>query len=201
MPTRYRPARSPRERRHAGRPPAGRGRTRHRAERSSPAALVVAGIAAGLAAGTKLSFLAPVAALTVGVVAIAPRTTRLRAAALWALPMLAAGGYWYARNLIAVGNPIPYIGSIGPISLPAPVRDFQLRPDFAVVHYWNDTGVWRHWFVPGPPRVVRDALAGDPGGHARRSAVFAIWRGARADPAGPGRLRARHRGRLRVHAR
>ena len=115
----------------------------------APAALAVAGIAAGLAAGTKLSFLAPVAALTVAVIAIAPRTARLRAAALWGVPMLAAGGYWYARNLIAVGNPIPYIGSLGPISLPAPVRDFQLRPDFAVVHYWNDTEVWRDWFGPG----------------------------------------------------
>jgi hypothetical protein len=113
------------------------------------AALAVAGIAAGLAAGTKLSFLAPVAALTVAVIVIAPRTTRLRAAALWAIPMLAAGGYWYVRNLIAVGNPIPYVGSLGPISLPAPVRDFQLRPDFAVIHYWNDTEVWRNWFGPG----------------------------------------------------
>ena len=68
----------------------------------------------GLAAGTKLSFLAPVAALTVAVIVIAPRTTRLRAAALWGIPMLAAGGYWYVRNLVAVGNPIPYIGSLGP---------------------------------------------------------------------------------------
>ena len=68
---------------------------------------------------------------------IAPRTTRLRTAALWIVPMLAAGGYWYVRNLIAVGNPIPYVGSVGPISLPAPVRDFHLRPDFAVVHYWT----------------------------------------------------------------
>ncbi|HXF00318.1 MAG TPA: hypothetical protein VN458_08215 [Solirubrobacterales bacterium] len=115
----------------------------------APAVLAVAGIAAGLAAGTKLSFLAPVAALTIAVVVIAQRSTRLRAAAFWGIPMLAAGGYWYVRNLIAVGNPIPYIGSLGPISLPAPDRDFQLRPDFAVVHYWNDTDVWRHWFAPG----------------------------------------------------
>jgi hypothetical protein len=142
----------------------------------APAALAVAGLAAGLAAGVKLSFLAPVAALTVGVVVIAPRATRLRTAALWGVPTLAAGGYWYARNLIAVGNPIPYVGSVGPVSLPAPVRDFQLRPDFAVVHYWNDTDVWRHWFVPGLhesfgtlwPVTLAGMLA---------VAVFAIWRG------------------------
>jgi len=141
-----------------------------------PAALAVAGIAAGLAAGIKLSFLAPVAALTVGVVVIALRTTRLRVAALWGIPMVAAGGYWYVRNLIAVGNPIPYIGSIGPISLPAPVRDFQLRPDFAVVHYWHDTDVWRHWFAPGLhesfgtlwPLTLTGMIA---------VAVFAVWRG------------------------
>ena len=142
----------------------------------APPALSIAGLAAGLAAGVKLSFLAPVAALTVAVVVIAPRAARLRSAALWGLPMLAAGGYWYARNLIAVGNPIPYIASVGPISLPAPARDFQLRPDFAVVHYWNDTGVWRHWFAPGLdesfgtlwPLTVAGMIA---------VAVFALWRG------------------------
>ena len=94
-------------------------------------------------------------------IVIAPRTTRLRATLVFGIPMLAAGGYWYLRNLIAVGNPIPYIGSVGPISLPAPVRDFQLRPDFSVFHYWNDTSVWTNWFVAGAPRVVRHPVAGD----------------------------------------
>ena len=92
------------------------------------------------------------------------------------VPTLATGGYWYVRNLFAVGNPIPYVGSVGPISLPAPVRDFQLRPDFAVVHYWNDTDVWRHWFAPGLhdsfgtlwPLTLAGMLA---------VAVFALWRG------------------------
>ncbi len=139
-------------------------------------ALAIAGIAAGLAAGTKLSFLAPAAALTVGVVVIAIRGERVRAALLWGIPMVAAGGYWYVRNLVAVGNPIPYIGSIGPISLPAPLRDFHLRPDFAVVHYWSDTDVWREWFVPGLHHSFGTlwpvALAG-----MLAAAVFVIWRG------------------------
>ncbi len=142
----------------------------------APAALAFAGLAAGFAAGVKLSFLAPVAALTVAVIVIAPRTTRLRATLVFGIPMLAAGGYWYLRNLIAVGNPIPYIGSVGPISLPAPVRDFQLRPDYAVVHYWNDTNVWTNWFAPGlhesfgtlwPATLL--AMLG--------VAIYAIWRG------------------------
>jgi hypothetical protein len=139
-------------------------------------ALVVAGIAAGFAAGVKLSFLAPVAALTVGVILIAPAASRLRATVAFIVPMLVGGGYWYLRNLIAVGNPIPYIAHIGPISLPAPARDFQLRPDYAVVHYWNDTGVWSHWFAPGLhesfgtlwPATLIGMLA---------TAAFAIWRG------------------------
>ena len=142
----------------------------------APAALAMAGIAAGFAAGVKLSFLAPVAALTVGVIVIAPGSARLRATLAFVIPSLVAGGYWYLRNLIAVGNPIPYIGHIGPISLPAPVRDFELRPDYAVVHYWNDTGVWSHWFAPGLhesfgtlwPATLIGMLA---------TAIFAIWRG------------------------
>jgi hypothetical protein len=145
--------------------------------RIAPAALAFAGIAAGFAAGVKLSFLAPVTVLTVAAIVIAPRATRLRAAIVFGIPMLAAGGYWYLRNLIAVGNPIPYIGSIGPISLPAPVRDFQLRPDYAVVHYWNDTSVWAHWFAPGLhtsfgtlwPATLLGMLG---------VGVYAIWRGA-----------------------
>ena len=132
-------------------------------------------------------------------IVIAPRTTRLRAAALWGIPMLAAGGYWYVRNLIAVGNPIPYVGSLGPISLPAPVRDFQLRPDFAVVHYWNDTEVWRHWFGPGLddsfgtlwPLTLAAMLA---------VAVLALWRGREPILRALGACRGRDRDRLRVHA-
>ena len=111
------------------------------------APIAVAGVAAGLAAGTKLSFLAPVLALFVGVVVIAAKGTRARTAIVFALPALAAGGYWYARNLVAVGNPIPFT-TWGPLGLPAPERTLELRPGFSVAHYFGDGEVWSDWFVP-----------------------------------------------------
>jgi hypothetical protein len=143
--------------------------------RLGTAGLAVAGIAAGLAAGTKLSFLAPVLALLVGLTIIAPRGKRLRAAAWFALPAFAAGGYWYVRNLIAVGNPIPYTG-FG-VGLPAPERDFELRPGYSVFHYVTDTDVWSEWFFPGldesfgllwPLTIAAFAGAG----------LYALWRGS-----------------------
>ncbi len=139
------------------------------------AALAVAGIAAGLAAGTKLSFLAPVIALFVGVVAIAGSGARVRAAATFAIPAFAAGGYWYVRNLIAVGNPIPFTG-FGPLDLPTPERSLELRPGFSVFHYATDTRVWSDWFFPGLddsfgvlwPLVLAAFLG---------AGVYALWRG------------------------
>ena len=113
------------------------------------AAIAIAGLAMGIAAGVKLSFLPPAAVLTIAVVAIAQRGERVRTFFAWTLPMIAAGGFWYARNLVAVGNPIPYIHHLGPISLPGPVRDFSLRPGYAVSHYFGDTSVWNNWFFPG----------------------------------------------------
>ena len=119
-------------------------------ERARPCpALAIAGLAMGIAAGIKLSFLTPAAVLTVGVILIARRGERVRTGAAWILPMALTGGFWYLRNLVAVGNPIPYIHHLGPISLPGPVRDFSLRPGYAVSHYFTDTNVWGDWFFPG----------------------------------------------------
>jgi hypothetical protein len=104
-------------------------------------------LAAGLAAGTKLSFLAPVVALWLGLIVIT-RGRRLSTALWFGLPAALTGGYWFVRNLIAVGNPIPYT-SFGPLHLPMPERTFELRPGFSVFHYATDTRVWSDWFFPG----------------------------------------------------
>jgi hypothetical protein len=110
------------------------------------AAIVLAAVAAGLAAGVKLSLLAPVFALTVGVIAIAPRGRRGATAARWLIPLLIAGGYWYARNLIAIGNPLPWT-SLG--VLPTPAAPRQHHTGFAIAHYLASSGAWNRYFGPG----------------------------------------------------
>ncbi|HEX5608972.1 MAG TPA: hypothetical protein VFX45_02640 [Solirubrobacterales bacterium] len=110
--------------------------------------LAAAGVAVGLAAGTRVTALPMAAALSLMVLVLAPAGRRWAAAAWWFLPAFAAGGYWYLRNLVVAGNPLPEIGSIGPVSLPHPERLQEGRPDFSIAHYATDTAVWRDYFGP-----------------------------------------------------
>jgi hypothetical protein len=138
--------------------------------------LAAAGLAVGLAAGTKFTVFAIAAALTVAVLVLAPSGRRRRAAAWWFVPALAGGGFWYLRNLIAAGNPLPVVAHIGPITLPHPQGLDTLRPDFSIAHYATDTGVWSSYFAPGLhdqfgllwPLVVAGAVV---------AALLALFRG------------------------
>jgi hypothetical protein len=107
---------------------------------------VLGGIAAGLACSTKLSMLAAVAALTVAVLAAAPRGTRRTAAIRWLVPLALLGVFWYLRNLIAVGNPVPWINVPG---LATPAVPLQAHTGFTIVHYATNTHVWSAYFAPG----------------------------------------------------
>jgi hypothetical protein len=115
----------------------------------STGALVVTGLAAGLAAGTKLNFLLPAGVLVVGLAMIASRGGRLRALAAAGLAALAGGGYWYLRNLAHTGNPLPWIKHLGPITLPAPEQALGGREGHSVFGYLTDGSVWSDWFLPG----------------------------------------------------
>ncbi len=110
---------------------------------------MLAGIAAGLAASVKLTFLIPVAAIAVGVVVFSGRGRRLTTAWVMGLSMLVVGGYWYLRAAIKTGgNPIPQIG-FGPLHLPTPDQmPLDPRPRFAVAHYLTDPTIYRRWFFP-----------------------------------------------------
>jgi hypothetical protein len=111
--------------------------------------LVLAGIAAGLAASVKFTFLVPVAAIAVGVVVFSGKGRRWTSAWVMAVPMLVVGGYWYLRAVIKTGgNPIP-ITKFGPLQLPTPDQmPLDPRPRFAVAHYLTDPTIYRRWFFP-----------------------------------------------------
>ena len=106
-----------------------------------------AAAAAGLALGTKDTMIVPALALAVGAVAISTPGARLRQALIWAAGLTVFGGYWYARNLVRIGNPVPSVSlHLGPFSLPTP---HITTPLASVAHYLTDRHVWKTVFLPG----------------------------------------------------
>ena len=111
-------------------------------------ALIVAGLAAGLALGTKLNLLAPFAFLTLGVIVVSAGY-RWRATWIWIASSLVTGGFWFVRNMVNAANPLPWIDG-GP--LPGPDQlDINIRHPANVAHYLfpPDGDVIRHHLIPG----------------------------------------------------
>ncbi len=120
-----------------------------RSRRALPTgALLVVGLSIGLAAGTKLNFLLPAAVLVLGLTALAPSGSRWRTLLASGGMALAGGGYWYLRNLIQAGNPLPWIHRLGPIDLPSPEQALGGREAHSVFSYLTDGSVWSDWFLP-----------------------------------------------------
>lgn len=115
----------------------------------STGALLCVGLAIGLAAGTKLNFLFPAAVVVLGLTALAPPGARWRALLCAGGMALAGGGYWYLRNLIHAGNPLPWIHHLGPIDLPSPEQALGGREAHSVFSYLTNGSVWSDWFLPG----------------------------------------------------
>jgi hypothetical protein len=131
----------------------------------APGALAIAALACGLAIGTKVTMLVPVGIITVAVLASGRPGFRSRAA-IWLGGLLTTGGFWYLRNLIHSGNPLPWI-DFGP--LPGPHQeDLYPRAAHSVAHYVADSNAWTNFFFPGLsetlgplwPLVVFAAFAG-----------------------------------------
>jgi hypothetical protein len=139
-------------------------------------ALVVAGLAAGLALGTKLTVVPPVLALTLGAIWVAGKGFRLRAAGAWIGAMAVGGGYWYARNLIVSGNPFPW-QDIGPIHH---AEALQGRHPYAIVHYATDTDVWGKYFTPALHERLGDLWPAYLG-LAVIAVLLVLWRGGRIE--------------------
>lgn len=110
--------------------------------------LAIAGLSIGLAAGTRLSFLAPASALLIGIPAIVAAGRRRRALLAFSGPLIAGCGFWYLRNVALAGNPLPWFRSLGPLRLDGPEQGLGGRPQHSVLEYLGDGSVWRHWFGP-----------------------------------------------------
>lgn len=109
--------------------------------------LAVTALAAGLAIGTKVTMLVPVAVITVGLLFVSRRRRGGRRAAIWLGGIAISGGFWYLRNLIHAGNPLPWI-TLGP--LPGPGQEpLYPRPAHSIAEYLADRHAWSHYFLPG----------------------------------------------------
>ncbi|HVS68664.1 MAG TPA: phospholipid carrier-dependent glycosyltransferase [Mycobacteriales bacterium] len=118
--------------------------------------LCLAGLALGLAAGTKLNALPMAALIAVAVVVLTSGDRRRVALALFA-PAFLAGGFWYVRDWVIVGSPVPdtnlTVAGHGFHVVPYP----QVKPyAFTVAHYLGNGSVIRHWFAPGLRTVWTD---------------------------------------------
>ncbi|HET8592664.1 MAG TPA: hypothetical protein VFL56_03300, partial [Solirubrobacterales bacterium] len=117
--------------------------------------LFMAGLAAGLGIGTKITLVATFGALTVGVAILGGRRHWLRAVGIWLGAMLITSGFWYGRNVVEALNPLPQVDKIGPINLPGPDQlDLYPREPHSLSEYYNDPKIWDIKLFP----VLEDRL-------------------------------------------
>jgi hypothetical protein len=141
-------------------------------------AILIAGLAIGIALGSKLTISGVAVAFAIGVPFLVPRDLRLKAFWAFVAGVAAVAGFWLLRNLIHAGNPLPWIRHIGPIDLPGPNRGLEGRDDFNVAHYiFSDpsTSLWRTYFL-NPIENLLGPLWFLILGGASAGAILAIWR-------------------------
>lgn len=111
--------------------------------------LVVAGLALGLAVGTKWTFLVPAFSLLVGLGFLAAARQRARALTALGAPLALTGGWWYLRDAIAVGNPLGLSVHLGPLLLPGPHSPLADASQQTVISELAHVSLWGSRFAPG----------------------------------------------------
>ena len=113
--------------------------------RLEPGPAALAGLAAGMAIGTKVTIAVPVAVLVGGYTLMALSRRRVATSLAWLLSVGVAGGFWYGRNWVLAGSPLPWFDlTLGPVHLPAGV----VRTEGSLASGIGEHG-WRDLYLPG----------------------------------------------------
>lgn len=133
---------------------------------ASAGSCALAGLALGLAVGSKFGVLPVAGLLAVGVALVLARRLGARAVLAWSGATVAAGAYWYVRNWVIAGSPVPPIDlrlfGIGFAPLPSDRR--ALLEGSSLVDAVERPGFWGNIARPvaahifGPP-VITVAVA------------------------------------------
>ncbi len=113
------------------------------------AMLALAGLALGVAVGTKFTFIVPAFALIAGIALSARRGSRRWALAELAVALGLTAGWWYLRNLIAMGNPLGQRLHIGPVTLAGPLSPLESASQQTVISELGHLSLWGSRFAPG----------------------------------------------------
>lgn len=116
-------------------------------------AIVPSGLALGLAIGTKFTVVGVAGLIALFIVAWCAKGMRLRRFFTVSACLAATGSYWFVRNIIAVGNPIPSMHiALGPVELTSVTGPM---PTSRFAAYFLHADAWRGTFLP---------IMGDMGG-------------------------------------
>ncbi|MEA3055262.1 MAG: hypothetical protein QOD30_694, partial [Actinomycetota bacterium] len=89
-----------------------------------PVPMGIAGLAAGLAIATKVTIAVPFALLVLGVLLLSATRRRWASAAAWTAGVLATGAWWFVRDWVGTGSPLPWLDvHAGPLHLHASVDE------------------------------------------------------------------------------
>ena len=117
--------------------------------RLAPVPVTLAGLAAGMALSTKITIAVPIALLAGAVPTIALVQRRIAAACCWTGAFAATGSFWFLRNWVIAGTPLPWFDiDAGPIHWPAqiPPSAPSLAHDVTHLDAWRDLyldGIWQ----------------------------------------------------------
>ncbi len=111
--------------------------------------VLAAGLALGIAVGTKYTFLVPAFALVIGVIVTSPRGQRRRNASALVGGLVATGGWWYLRAAVHTGNPLGLRQTLGPLHLSGPTSPLANASQQTVFSEIRHLSLWGTRFAPG----------------------------------------------------